>query len=229
MGAEYWVQCLAAASSHEEPGSIPWHYDKDEGAMKVSGVVRHPAVATVTYLSTGGVPTVVFGERQTLVSFPRAGNHLAFAGNFLHGCPDVSIRGRAKALERLRREAVTGTTNSAARGQGKAREDMHGHRTTLLVNLWPGDPPDRSTFLEALPSSARLSGGAARRPGELGAPLVAWQEVRVEHPTLSDDGLQDPDDVLDQLSPAAGLLGQAEGGRGGGIRADALLLVRPEQ
>jgi len=218
-GAEYWVQCVATAAPRqhgdthaEEAEAIPWHCDKDEAQLKATGVLRHPAVATVTYLTSGGVPTVVFGERQTLVSFPREGNHLAFVGNLLHGCPcDLDIAGR-------------GTVS----GGGPA----WGLRTTLLVNLWPASPPDRSTFLEVqLPSSAAstatpaANGGpataAAPMPSGLSASLVAWEEIRVKHPTLSDLGLDDPEAVLQQLlsrAPSCLLDGKKGAGGGGGVR-----------
>ena len=77
---EVWVQQLSCQKVDEH--YIPWHYDKDEVAFKKEKMV-HPAIATVTYLTTcSGSPTVVFGESGTLISFPKKGNHLAFSGQF---------------------------------------------------------------------------------------------------------------------------------------------------
>ena len=48
----------------------------------------NPTISTVTYLTSNSErPTVVFGEQETLISFPRQGNHLAFSGKLLHGVP----------------------------------------------------------------------------------------------------------------------------------------------
>jgi hypothetical protein len=60
--------------------SLIRHQDKDEEAFQKSqgGIVRHPVVASVTYLTTDGIPTCVFGEHGCFVSYPKHGNHLAF-------------------------------------------------------------------------------------------------------------------------------------------------------
>lgn len=81
-GAEFWVQVCGIMEG------VPFHYDKDEkeasdeearvahvaaaeakpGRKRVRGAdpaekpCRHPQLATVTYFSTGGAPTVVFDE-----------------------------------------------------------------------------------------------------------------------------------------------------------------------
>lgn len=46
-------------------GSINWHWDKDEQLRDACGVVVHPYVSTVTYLSSGGAPTVLLGAQVT--------------------------------------------------------------------------------------------------------------------------------------------------------------------
>ena len=88
-GAEFWVQVGGITEG------MPFHYDKDEveatetetrfedesateaqcghkrkqsGAATADRPYRHPQLATVTYLSTGGAPTVVFNEGATEVS-----------------------------------------------------------------------------------------------------------------------------------------------------------------
>ena len=113
-GVEFW-----ASSSSDPKDTMPYHYDKDEALLKSSGETAHPAVATVTYLEDCiQLPTVVFGEEETIVSFPRRGNHLCFAGSLLHGCPG--------ALLRPPREA---------------REGEAGRRMTLMVNVWSRRAP----------------------------------------------------------------------------------------
>ena len=42
----------------EDSDDIGWHWDKDYG-MEAQGINVHPCLATVTYLSTNGGPTVI--------------------------------------------------------------------------------------------------------------------------------------------------------------------------
>ena len=99
--AEYWVQ------NCDEDEFIPFHQDLDEKCWKDMRVAVHPAVATVTYLSQGGFPTVVSFGKEKLYSFPEPGKHIAFEGSLTHGVPEIpSCRSK-------------------------------GHRLTLLVNVWP--------------------------------------------------------------------------------------------
>jgi hypothetical protein len=82
-GAEVWVN-----SSDDPLEEMSFHLDKDEALLREAGEFAHPALATVTYLEAGiQVPTVVFGEEESLCVFPREGRQVAFAGALLHGCP----------------------------------------------------------------------------------------------------------------------------------------------
>ena len=65
---------------------------KDEELFKKKNILKHPTVATVTYLSNDGIPTVVFGEKNVLINYPKVGNHLAFSGSLVHGCPKELFR-----------------------------------------------------------------------------------------------------------------------------------------
>ena len=49
----------------EDSDDIGWHWDKDYG-MEAQGVNVHPCLATVTYLSTNGGPTVILEKRVSL-------------------------------------------------------------------------------------------------------------------------------------------------------------------
>ena len=130
-GAEFWVQLCS------EDEGIPFHFDKDEKAARGAGRPwRHPKVATVTYLTDGGAPTVVFescrggprkaaadgraaaGPAQAFVSYPRAWKHLVFSGKLLHGVPQE--------------------LNFAP---PYTRPSEPGTRMTLLVNVWPRAAP----------------------------------------------------------------------------------------
>eukprot|EP00873_Tetraselmis_striata_P021620 jgi/Tetstr1/441884/TSEL_030094.t1 len=214
-----------AAEDTAPPGDvIPWHHDKDELRLRRSGELAFPAVATVTYLSTCGSPTVVFGEAETLVCHPRAGNHLAFAGHLLHGCP-----GGAPPAATPRAVPAGVPTDPRL-------------RTTLLVNLWPQGPPeglgDEPPPGDAVSKCARgkgVDGPAAWEPAEGdvmgGACLEAWQEVQVARPALGGD-CDEPDVVLRQCpsgmwgppgesDPAAFALVRSSSARGGRARGMA--------
>ena len=132
-GVEFWVQCLddkttsgssegaARARPLHSVDEIPWHFDKDEVEMSETKQMKHPTVATVTYLSgAGGRPTVVFGETSTLVVEPRVFQHLAFPGDHLHGVPSGRLSNN--------RSTECDTLVSSER------------RTTLLINIWQTAP-----------------------------------------------------------------------------------------
>eukprot|EP00854_Cymbomonas_tetramitiformis_P006937 gene6937-8275_t len=60
-GVEFWVQLLDAEGA--APPAIPFHFDKDEAALRKTDVFRHPLRSVVTYLSHSGAPTVIFDRR----------------------------------------------------------------------------------------------------------------------------------------------------------------------
>ena len=100
-GAEWWVQV------RDMDESMPVHWDCDEDLYNRTGDLASPYLATVTYLTSSGAPTIVLpvatdargrgvaeprgdGEAHgdghgVYVSFPIAGKHLAFDGRLLHG------------------------------------------------------------------------------------------------------------------------------------------------
>ena len=184
-GAEIWVQRLQRRTAKETEGvapaeqgqqgvdgeaaapeHVPFHFDKDEAALRDRGAWEHPACATVTYLSAarrGDLPTVVFDSlpereavaagndgadqpRQACISYPSEGKHLAFRGKYLHGCP----------LELARSRQPGDVTNG---GGG----DNSAGRLTLLVNLWTKGT--RPTGLQPLPilAVAQISGPPSGR------------------------------------------------------------------
>eukprot|EP00658_Telonema_sp_P-2_P068102 TRINITY_DN5702_c0_g1_i2.p1 TRINITY_DN5702_c0_g1~~TRINITY_DN5702_c0_g1_i2.p1 ORF type:complete len:338 (+),score=31.63 TRINITY_DN5702_c0_g1_i2:152-1165(+) len=122
-GAEYWVQVKQADGDRDS--EIQWHCDKDEELYAREGHCVTPALATVTYLSASGNPTVVVDSRasedgrlewrgwkrvrkrvRAVACSPRPGRQLRFDGALLHGVPaDLGNGGR-------------------------------GLRITLLVNIW---------------------------------------------------------------------------------------------
>lgn len=95
-GAEFWTLVM------DTDDAVGWHWDKDYDAEQ-DGVNLHPHVATVTYLSDLGAPTVFLEKTvrspvvgapiagpipRGYVSWPVAGKHVSFDGRWLHGAPD---------------------------------------------------------------------------------------------------------------------------------------------
>jgi hypothetical protein len=126
-GAEWWSQHIDARDA------IGWHWDRDYALEAEHGLAIHPAVATVTYLSDVGAPTLVLenahpvlaadepppSARALHVSWPRTGKHIAFDGRWLHGAPE----GFPAAALPTARVAPPPT------------------RTTFLVNVWLNHKP----------------------------------------------------------------------------------------
>ena len=121
-GGEFWF-------SNASEG-MPLHYDKDEVEFRDGGIMRRPLLATVTYLAEGVEvpPTVVFGEDESIVSYPKLGNHICFHGSLLHGvCEELTRGGDNEGDRRKRRKKA---------------------RFTLMLNLWKESPrlDDMSTL-----------------------------------------------------------------------------------
>jgi len=89
----------------DEDDEVGMHFDADYGLEEqLPNIMLHPRVATVTYLSDVGVPTLVLNRRspppadvQKLslngpidngwLACPMTGKHIAFDGRLLHGAP----------------------------------------------------------------------------------------------------------------------------------------------
>ena len=127
-GAEWWTLVLDADDD------VGLHWDRDYG-MEGNGILVHPHLSTVTYLTNVGGPTVVFGcispmETDTLgkiigpideafISRPAPGKHISFDGRLLHGAPaDANIW-----------KSPSGTVDSKS------------SRVTFLVNVWLNHVP----------------------------------------------------------------------------------------
>jgi hypothetical protein len=128
-GAEWWTLVLNDSESmdttkavqepddeededEEEDDDVGLHFDADYGLeAQVPNLLVHPRIASVTYLSDYGSPTVVFAKSspssqtnvqdrcptkslagsitQAWLSHPRVGKHMAFDGRLLHGAPST--------------------------------------------------------------------------------------------------------------------------------------------
>ena len=130
-GAEWWTLDLDGATA----GSVAWHFDRDYALE--DDVNLGPHVATVTYLTSAGAPTVVVplvapsdalepirgAGGEVFASLPLRGKHMSFDGRYLHAAPDGIFANEAAA-----------------------------RRVTLLVNVWLDWRPRDA---DALPPAVR--------------------------------------------------------------------------
>jgi len=142
-GAEWWALCM-----DEEDGGVGWHWHKDYHAELHHGRNIHPYLATISYFSNVGAPTLILPKHTTgmnvssedytetldgrpltraYLSRPVEGKHIYFDGRFLHAAP-------TDVYDELKER---GTALSARNHKGKGRPK----RATFLVNLWINHKP----------------------------------------------------------------------------------------
>ncbi|CAM9890127.1 unnamed protein product [Ectocarpus sp. 12 AP-2014] len=135
-GAEWWTQVI------EDTDDIGWHWDKDYG-MEARGINVHPCLATVTYLSTNGGPTVVLEKKGPMacedvdevsgeaakawVSRPALGKHICFDGRYLHAAPaDLALPPPTTGLDETPPPSLEGGTSSSGGGGGQSEGGLRG-------------------------------------------------------------------------------------------------------
>lgn len=127
----------------EDSDEVGLHFDADFGLeAQAPNLLLHPRLATVTYLTNTGVPTVVLNKRspppndtekttlhgsiqKAWLSHPVLGKHLAFDGRLLHGAPSTFFPSQHKILARPSKKARV-----------NEEEKQPSKRITLLVNIW---------------------------------------------------------------------------------------------
>jgi hypothetical protein len=147
-GAEWWTLVLDAdeeknesakkSEDDEEADEVGLHFDADyELEEQASNILLHPRLATVTYLSDYGAPTLILDKKsppmddlkkKTLedhiakawLSHPKLGKHTVFDGRLLHGAPALYFPSRKHQ-----------DGEPAAK-----RQKVDKKRYTLLVNIW---------------------------------------------------------------------------------------------
>ena len=178
-GAEWWTLVLDASSTNkggvtpqkesndedaeEEDDEVGMHFDADYGLeSQMPNFMIHPRVATITYLSEIGVPTLILdkqspapsdAEKQSLageisrawLSHPRFGKHVAFDGRFLHGAPGEFFPGVGPehnftdaSEPKAKKAKVEHSNNNASSGK----------RVTFLVNIWLNHCPIDADILD---------------------------------------------------------------------------------
>ena len=116
----------------------------------------HPRVATVTYLSNIGVPTLVLDKRSPppkdiekkslggsievgWLSHPMVGKHIAFDGRLLHGAPGTFFpTATKKRLDCEDHEPATKKRKVEVKSTISCENDVHSstQRITFMVNIW---------------------------------------------------------------------------------------------
>ena len=151
-GAEWWTLVMddddddadappsGDTSEEEEEDEVGLHFDADyELEDQASNLLLHPRLATVTYLSNYGAPTLILNQKsppmedikkKTLeqgidkawLSHPHVGKHTAFDGRLLHGAPALFFPSKKQLAEKEQPDAK--------------RQKVDTKRYTLLVNIW---------------------------------------------------------------------------------------------
>ena len=148
-GAEWWCLAMDAESSQ-----VAWHWDKDY-SLEQSGINISPHLATVTYLSDEGAPTVMMdktcstdysadisGDAHTVfLSRPAFGKHVVFDGRFLHAAPgELSLW------------ADSSDHQSQSQRSASAREEG---ASAAAIAAQPAQPAQRVSFLVTYGSTGK--------------------------------------------------------------------------
>ena len=128
-GAEWWTQVV------DSDNDIGFHWDRDYGHEQSTGENIYPHLATVTYLTDKGGPTVILNKKGcstskadhsgsadiVIISTPLLGKHIKFDGRLLHAAP-------SNLISKRKTETVKST------------------RITFLVNIWLNHFPSQAVL-----------------------------------------------------------------------------------
>ena len=136
---------------------VGMHLDADYGLEDQSpNLLLHPRVATVTYLTNRGAPTVVLDRRsppmqdvqktslqgsvsKVWISHPQVGKHIAFDGRLLHGAPATFFPPMAMSQPE---------EDGSDRQSKRPKTVTCSQRITLLVNIWVNHCPLDAEILD---------------------------------------------------------------------------------
>jgi hypothetical protein len=174
MGTSESVEDAELDEEDEEDDDVGLHFDADYGLeAQIPNLLVHPRVATVTYLSDYGSPTVVFAKSspssqtnvqersptrslvspitQAWLSHPNVGKHIAFDGRLLHGAPSTFF----PAIESKNGAYLVGDGENSLVNTNDVESEPPRKKpkiTELAVNVRPEivnslQPPQRITLL----------------------------------------------------------------------------------
>mmetsp|Transcript_24388 Transcript_24388/g.36179 ORF Transcript_24388/g.36179 Transcript_24388/m.36179 type:complete len:409 (-) Transcript_24388:107-1333(-) len=183
-GAEWWTLVLDAAPPKlndtedvddvEDHDEVGMHFDADYGLEdQAPGLLLHPRVATITYLSNYGAPTLILDQRSPppneklngdirkgWLSGPMLGKHVAFDGRLLHGAPATFFRGISPQEFQLmsndderkpaptKRQKTKEKEAESSKKEKTENEATDPRRVTFLVNIWLNHCPLDAELLE---------------------------------------------------------------------------------
>ena len=136
-GAEWWIKIQQSPQMTQT-----LHFDKDESRNRDGYGLRCPMESTVTYLTTGGSPTLIVNRTspdgiatlplvplRAVLVYPVPGRHLLFRANLQHGI-----------MGDLASEYSYSDLNLSHLSQGVLDTEAHVSRYTLMVNFWDAKP-----------------------------------------------------------------------------------------
>jgi hypothetical protein len=188
-GAEWWTLVLDTSSKSrhdrdkdnngddndddDDDDEVGMHFDADYGLEhQLPHYMVHPRVATVTYLSNVGVPTLVLNRKsppptdvektslngpvdKAWLSYPMVGKHIAFDGRLLHGAPgtffptmweDASTTINEKDVKK--RRLNDNVVEESSKTETDSRVSKCPQRITFLVNVWLNHCPMDAELLD---------------------------------------------------------------------------------
>lgn len=178
-GAEWWTLVMdtvskksntddnddddANSQSSEEDDEVGMHFDADYGLeAQLPNFMLHPRVATITYLSNVGVPTLILNKRsppptdvekkslngsieQGWLSCPIIGKHICFDGRLLHGAPGAFFPSFNTVIEKNTNGDVEEQSSKRRKLESGEKLDTDSSihdcdsgkkRITFMVNVW---------------------------------------------------------------------------------------------
>ena len=138
-GAEWWTQVVDSSDD------IGFHWDRDYGHEGKTGCNLYPHLATVTYLTDIGGPTIIVNKTgcksseqshsgpadSVIVSKPSLGKHIKFDGRLLHAAPSSLILGNSSNENQNEIESKNKSKKIIP-----APSIFNNKRITFLVNIW---------------------------------------------------------------------------------------------
>jgi hypothetical protein len=142
-GAEWWTQVV------DSEDDIGFHWDRDYGHEGSTGENLYPHLATVTYLTNRGGPTVILSKggmqssddchsgpaNEIVLSKPVIGKHIKFDGRLLHAAPSNLISNDLSERSELPKGIIS-------RDNHQIPDKFK--RVTFLVNIWLNRIPQQA-------------------------------------------------------------------------------------
>lgn len=201
------------SSEEEEDDEVGMHFDADYGLEdQLPNYLLHPRIATVTYLSNVGVPTLVLNKRSPpptdvdkkslngsigkgWLSCPLIGKHIAFDGRLLHGAPGTFFPAFNSPPEKDEKEPPS-KKRKVEGGNEVDTIDAKGNgtkRITFMVNVWLNHCPIDAELIDddlcsqmktTWEQNQKLENGARLKGGDDCASALNWS---LDDVTKSDD------------------------------------------